>query len=166
MEQDEQAGVRACETATEQGEKSQHSHQHHHHLLLQTNTGPGGGRALGFGLSGLGLVLFIFWLLKTHQSILYGIPDSFQLCWPSRALPFLGPGLNTSIPNASSFPTLWFDSYFYPSSYYFIIILPFSWYRTTIPSKPLEPQRRQPSLSSGKAEPLEMFLLSVCWGSD
>lgn len=41
---------------------------------LQINSCPG-GRALGFHVSGLGVVLFIFWLLKTHQLILYGIPD-------------------------------------------------------------------------------------------
>lgn len=130
------AGVTTCETAIEQGEKSQHRYRYqHHNHLLQIKKCPG-GRVLGFGVSGLGVVLFIFWLLKTHQLILHGTVDSCQLCWLSQAFPFLGPGLNISIPKASSFPKLCFYSYFYS----FIIILPFSWYRKIIHSEALEPQ--------------------------
>lgn len=148
----ENTGVTTCETATEQGEKSQHRsrHQQHNHLL-QVKKCPGGGTALGFGVSGLPVVLFIFWLLKTHQLILYVTPDSFQLCWPSRAFPFSGRGLNTSPPHASSSLRLCFNSYFY--HYSFITILPFGWYRRTI-----SPQAQRGSTAfpggEGSTEPL------------
>lgn len=54
------AGVTTCETATQQGEESQHRYRHHQHNLLQANKCPGGRRALGFGVSGLRVVLLNF----------------------------------------------------------------------------------------------------------